>query len=295
MSHSGWSTSNYISAIAGTAPAAVPLTIHARYKPSAFSNTAYLVSVSDGSNNNAFNLRTTVTSGFAEAFTVFGGAGTPATGSTGLSAGTWYSLVGLFTSATDRKIYVDGAQDGTNATSRTPTGVNQARVGIRNTTNPALGSLAEVAIWNVALSTEDIAALVNVSPLLIRPDALVCYIPLLDSGTLDLVAPAATVTGSLTKDSDHPRVILPRQRSLIIPKGAGGAGSISGAATQTLTAYGQTATGVLAIKGNGTQTLGPYGQTATGGTGAAGSAVQTLSPYGQTAAGKAIISGQQTP
>ena len=176
------------------------------------------------------------TSGTSAASTV------AATGATSLSSGTWYSLVARFSAINSRLIYVGGVQDGSNTSSRTPTGISNARVGVRgNVSGAALGSLAEVAIWNVALSADDIAALATVSPLLIRPDVLVCYIPLLDSGTLDLVAPAATVTGTLTKDNDHPRVILPRQRSLIIPKSAGGGGeeqavgSSAGSATAAAT------------------------------------------------------------
>lgn len=280
MSHSGWSTSNYISALGGTIPTAAPLTIHARYKPSSTAATASLVTLSNGTTNNLFGLRVT-TSANVNALLSQGGSFGQAIGTTTLSTGTWYSLVAQFVSSTDRKSFVNGTQDGTNTTSLTPAGVNTNRVGILVTTLPVQGSLAEVAIWNVALSAEDIAALVTVSPLRIRPDALVCYIPLLDSGTLDLVAPAATVTGTLTKDSDHPSVIYPRRKALWVPKTAGGgAADLSASADQAFT-FGQTATADVILQATASQPFS-MGQTAEAVRGRVASADQGF-VFGQTA------------
>lgn len=232
MSHSGWSTSNFISALGGTTVTAVPLTIHARYNPSSTAAIAYLVNISDGTTANQFSISVSATAKFQTGAAATGLTNTNSTAS--LATGTWYSLVGTFASATDRKGYIDGAVDGTGGTSRVPAGLNNTRIGIRTTGSPATGSLAEVAIWNVVLSAEDIAALVYTSPLLIRPDALVAYLPLLDSGTLDYMAPAATVTGTLTKDNDHPQVIYPRRRNKVARlkvAAAGGAADFSAANT----------------------------------------------------------------
>jgi hypothetical protein len=138
-----------------------------------------------------------------------------ATASTAISVGAWYAIGGVAASATDRKIYVNGVEDGSSTTSRTPLALTTQRIGADVDGNPGFGSLAEVAVWNVALSADDMAALAFMSPLLIRPDALVSYLPLLDSGALDYMAAPATVTGVLVRDNDHPRVIYPRRRNKV--------------------------------------------------------------------------------
>lgn len=223
MSHSGWSASNYITQSNGTIPSGVPLTIHARAKPSALSGIQRIVSIYfDGS-----NFLELITSGTTpQVRSTPGGSGGTGT----IATGTWYSLTARLISSTSRDVWIDGVSSGSNATSGTPTAPVAIGIGARAGVVPFSGSIADVGIWNVSLAQADIEALAaGVSPLLIRPDALLHYFPLIDSGTLDLMAPAATVTGTLTKDNDHPRVIMPRQRSLIIPKGAGGGSIGSGA------------------------------------------------------------------
>jgi hypothetical protein len=258
MSHSGWSTSNYISAVAGTLPTAAPLTIHCRYNPSSRTAIANGVDLYEDAGSR-FQLRFNQTTAAIVATAEEAGTAN-AVGATALSVGTWYSCVALFVSATDRQVYRDGVQDGTNATSKTPSITTPLlRVGLNSNAspgNPALGSLAEIAVWSVALTVDEIAALVHVSPLVIRPQSLVSYIPLLESGTIDLVAPAATVTGTLTKDNDHPRVIYHRRRGILVPFAAGG-GSASGvgssAGTATAAATGQsTARASSTVAGTGT-------------------------------------------
>lgn len=292
MSHSGWSSTNYISAIGGATPTAVPLTFHARYKTASFAATARLVAIYFASTGYGFRLQ--VSSGQKlTAQTQDAGGLRNAVGATSIGTD-WVSAVATFASATDRKVYLNGTQDASNTTSATPTGTTiSGNVGYSGGF-PALGSVAEAAIWNVALSAEDIAALNNVSPLLIRPDALVAYIPLLDSGTLDLVAPAATVTGTLTKDNDHPSVIYPRRKALWVPKViSGGAGAIEGTASQTLAAFTQSSASKLKIKANGNKTLAAFTQSSASKLLLKSSAAQTLAALtNATTTSKLIIKGQ---
>lgn len=269
MSHSGWGAANYINTTTGTIPSGVPLTMHARFKGATQPANARAATLYFDASN-YFDIRTNTS--IVQA--VVNGTAISNGGSLSWSTGTWYSLVGVFASSTSRTVYLDGVAATTNTTSATPTGTTTFSVGGRAGVLPFSGSLADVALWNVALSADDINALAaGVSPLLIRPDALVHYLPLLDSGTLDLMAPAATVTGTLTKDNDHPRVILPRQRSLIIPKGAGGGGGEeqavgSSAGSATAAAAGQStarASGTIA----GTSTVAATGQSTAASVGSA--------------------------
>ncbi len=102
--------------------------------------------------------------------------------STGYTAGTWYHACGVWASATDRRAYINGGSEGTNTTSRAPTGMDSTYIGATQGASPVTfsdGFIAEAGIWNVALTTGEIAALAGgVSPLKIRPDALVAYWPI---------------------------------------------------------------------------------------------------------------------
>lgn len=98
---------------------------------------------------------------------------TTATGSTFNSAlfnnytstGAWAFGVGVFTSATQRDVYLNGVLGTTNATSTTPA-ATPSRIGIgcldRSTRTSFFGGdLAEVGVYNVALTQADVTALYN--------------------------------------------------------------------------------------------------------------------------------------
>src|SRR5262249_32105085 len=73
------------------------------------------------------------------------------------------------------------------------------------------GCLQDAAIWNVALSDREMQALNSgFSPLLIRPKALVLYVPLLsfDSRTVNLVGPPV-IAQNIEACIDSPRIITP--------------------------------------------------------------------------------------
>lgn len=260
MSHSGWSSSNYIT-VNGTPVTALPLTIHARLKQSAQSTNRACVAIGSdtsnyislGYNSSTLRLRI-VTAGTATNYS---------SGSGALSTGAWASIVGVFNTTTDRRGYVDGVEQVNNTVSKTTPTISTVRIGDSSALSETEGSLAEVAIWNVALSTDEIAALVFKSPKSIRPDALVTYLKLLDNASRDEVALPATVTGTLTKDTDHPRVYYQRRNSgLWTPNfSAGGGGTISGAAAQTLAAFTQSAASKLKLRALASQTLASLANT----------------------------------
>jgi len=89
---------------------------------------------------------------------------------TTFSTGVWYHIVAVFTSSTDRKIYVNGnsTPEGTNTTNLTPntTYVERTRIGDRaNTVNEGTqyfnGKIADVRVYNRAISTSEISDLYN--------------------------------------------------------------------------------------------------------------------------------------
>jgi hypothetical protein len=102
-------------------------------------------------------------------------------------------------------------------TSRTPSGINQFRIGASgNAGNLLAGKVAHAAIWNIALSPEEIDLLgaQRVSPLAVRPAALIAYWPFLgrDATEIDIVGGFDLTNTSSTADTDEPpQLWLPRK------------------------------------------------------------------------------------
>jgi hypothetical protein len=76
--------------------------------------------------------------------------------------------------------------------------------------------LAEVGLWNVALTDGEVAALAKaMSPRMIRPQSLVLYLPLIRD-VFDYKGRVFVTTG--TTVAPHPRVYYP-SAAFVIPKG----------------------------------------------------------------------------
>ena len=90
------------------------------------------------------------------------GAAATTTGSISISAG-WHHIVGVFTSATDRALYVDGAADGTDTTSVTfDPSAKLALLGAFRATsqiNNFVGSIDDARLYNRALTASEIRTL----------------------------------------------------------------------------------------------------------------------------------------
>ncbi len=134
--------------------------------------------------------------------------------STGYSTNTWHHACGVGVSATDRTAYIDGGSPGTNATSRTPGGIDDVSIGMQRDSTPSdamSGRIAEVALWDVALSAAEVAALASgVTPLHMRPGNLVAYWPVwgLHSPEIDLTSNGNNITVTGPVKAGHAPVTL---------------------------------------------------------------------------------------
>jgi len=122
----------------------------------------------------------------------------------------WNHQVGVWRSNADRQVYLNGVAGVVNTTSINPTSLSTTSIGARtDSAEPGTTMrIAEVGFWDIALGADDIAALAKgCSPLMVRPDHLIEYMPL--------------VRGDWSKSSkfgvsgtpgvlDHPRIINPR-------------------------------------------------------------------------------------
>jgi len=231
----------------GSAPVtAAPVTIACRAKLDDTTNVDTLISIGvDTANGNYFAMDVAGTIASDPLRVSSGdGLGTFVASSVNTTAydGNWHSFIGVWASVTSRIAYFDGTAGIENTTSRTPTGLNRVRIGVllyeggASTTNPASGHIADVAIWNVALTAGERAAYDDgLSPRNIRPDALVFYAPLVR----ELVnIRGAALTASGTTVSSHPRIQkLYRKLGGIfkIVSGGGTTTNVSLDATLTLT------------------------------------------------------------
>src|SRR3990167_11535257 len=105
-----------------------------------------------------------------------------AASTTGYTAGTWRHACGVWATDADRRAYIDGGSKSTDTSTRAPVGLDSTYIGAGARSSPVDlmdGRIAEVGIWNAALTDGEVAALARgVCPRYVRPDALVVYVPI---------------------------------------------------------------------------------------------------------------------
>jgi len=125
-----------------------------------------------------------------------------------ISANTWFMLTGVFTSATSRTVYLNAANATTGTTSRTPTTPTRMLLGGQytgSTTSNLNGRIAEVGIWDAALTADEITSLYRgAKPIGIRPQNLQNYYPLV-RGITNYTGTHTVNDDGGTKGADHYR------------------------------------------------------------------------------------------
>jgi hypothetical protein len=119
----------------------------------------------------------------------------------------WFNALGVFASTTSRTAYVNTTAGTPGTDSRSITTEISIRIGRRATGNAFTGQLAEFAIWNVALTADEINSLAKgFKPTRIRPQSLRYYVPLVrDVQELRSGIPFTT-SANAPVVFDHPRV-----------------------------------------------------------------------------------------
>jgi hypothetical protein len=217
MAYRGWSTSNYLS-FSAPGVTSMPLTMACWARTSI--NSGFQVPL---------NLRRNAAANDRQGYQIYISGLNPRAAtadSSGLSnanatasatLNTWFHAAAVFAAANSRASFINGGNKGTEATSRSPTGIDRMLIGVEGESGgvatpwaPAgTGDIAEIGIWNVALTDAEVLTLSKgFSPLLVRPQNLVHYMPLV-RGLIDRRGgKTLTMTGSLTI-SDHPKIIMP--------------------------------------------------------------------------------------
>lgn len=211
---------------------AAPMTLAAWANPNNTTDAHIVLAVLDSGvadpNSDSFYISFTGSAGGdpVQAFTAESGTFSGASTSTSFSAGVWQHACGVFASTTDRSVFLNGAGKGTNATLRNPSGITRTSIGFWETSAasfPANASVAEAAIWNAALTDDEVAVLAaGICPLFVRPTKLVGYWPLFGRGGAtaneeDWIGERLMVQTNSPAVADHPRIIYPRHARLILP------------------------------------------------------------------------------
>ena len=131
---------------------------------------------------------------------------------TQFSADTWHHVAGQNSSTTARAAWLDGGGKGTNSELRTPDGINAMSIGRMGDSTPGGyfdGEIAEVGLWNIALTDAEILLLSKgFSPLFVRPQNLVCYWPLIRNAN-DIVGGYNMTAYNTPTITPHPKIIRP--------------------------------------------------------------------------------------
>lgn len=217
-----------------TAPVtAAPLTLAAWVYPLDITTLQVVMSLQDdgGSSADAFVLRLNGNAAGDKAVAYAFENGT--SGNTGSSsagafvANSWQHVAGVYTSATERLVYLGGVAGTADTSSRTPGAIVKTLIGIWSRsagTNGANTRIAFAAIWNAALTSQEILSLSNgAHPTHVRPASLVSCVDIVGaSPEIDLVdATTYTLNGSPAK-IDNPRIVRKRPRLVLMPTAAAG-------------------------------------------------------------------------
>ncbi len=187
------------------------------------SATKAIISLDTAAGNARVALQFTTTPNIAAAQT--DSAGTTVSGNSGTaSTSTWNHCAGVFESSTSRTAYVNGVAGSLNATANTFTAPDTVRIGATVISaalaNYMNGRVAEVGVWNVALTASEIESLASgISPLMVRPHALVFYAPMLTTtgNQRDWVGGLSLAPTNTPTDIDHPAIVYPFQPRPLLP------------------------------------------------------------------------------
>ena len=130
--------------------------------------------------------------------------------SANITVRTWQHACGVFASSTDRRAFLDGGNKGTDSSTSNASTPDEFTIGRYGGSNPGRqwwGGIAEVGVWNAALSDAEVALLAKGAvPLGVKPQNLVFYAPLIKDEDLDHVGGISLTPTNSPTTAAHPPV-----------------------------------------------------------------------------------------
>lgn len=207
----GASTQRYNnnSVAAQTASAASPITMACWFRASSVASTQVLLSLANSGSSNVIVLGIRGDAGggvYAGQYTGVYSQAVTATASTSV----WNHAAAVFFSNSDRRAFLNGVKTTNTGTTGDATGMTFLYSGSAADNSAYFtGQISRCAIWNVALTDDEIASLAKgVSPLLVRPQSLLDYWPMV-TGTGNAIGWKGIVltnTNSVTHSDEMPRI-----------------------------------------------------------------------------------------
>jgi len=203
------STSDYLTA-GGAGVQAAPLTIACFIRVDAL---AFHAAVTlDNGGSHAFFLGVNNT-GKAQAQINAPGSGgfAQAVSTASLSANAWHHIAAVYRSTSSRDAYLDGGGKGSDTTTVTPAPMSRTELGrVAGFATYLDGALAEVGVWNGALSDVEVRRLATgYAPPWIRPETLVFYAPLVAGEDFDPAGGLSLARSGSPGRRAHPRIVYP--------------------------------------------------------------------------------------
>jgi hypothetical protein len=185
----------------------VPMTLAFWARTSATLNNAVIAVGQSGAGTHRQQIQFAVEG--INAATVGSAGATFATSSVPATSNQWGHATGVFSAANSRLVYFNGANTGSNTVSNTTNNANAIYVGARNANGVGLffnGDIAEVGIWNAALTAAEVASLAKgMTCDKIRPQSLVFYAPLVRD-LIDQKGGLTITNNNSATVANHPRI-----------------------------------------------------------------------------------------
>ena len=199
-------SSQYLST--ASAPATTtPLTLACWFRPTNVADTRYVLSLGAATANGAHSIYQSVNNLYAVSTDT--SSNQSAISISGLS-NTWIHVCAVFSANNNRQIYANGTAGTANTSTRNPANIAAFRIG-SVFYNGAIGyyanaNIAEVGIWNAALTAAEIAPLAKgMTCDKVRPESLVFYAPLVRD-LIDQKGGLTITNNNAATVAAHPRI-----------------------------------------------------------------------------------------
>jgi hypothetical protein len=195
--------------VAGAPVTTSPWTINFWFRTTNMSQVKCLIALNNSGNNNVYAtvyFRGDLPGDPIQILNQGGSSQFNATTTSGCTSNTWHNACYVESSSSSRIIYLDGGSATINTTAANYSGLNSLNIGAFNAIENFSGEIAEVGLWNTALTAPEIASLSKgMTCDKIRPQSLVFYAPLVRD-LIDQRGGRTITNNNGATVANHPRI-----------------------------------------------------------------------------------------
>jgi hypothetical protein len=211
MAYTSFTTGNYIFRLS-TPVTGVPFSMSAWIYPTNNTANNNILALNSNSGNNAAGITAegNISGDPINAYIGDASGFTSTRSSAAYSINQWSHVCGVFASSTSRTVYINGSNEGSTTTSRTPVAFNRINIGVyrqggSGAADAFNGRIAQIAVYNKALSASEVVSLSKgFSARLVAPNSLKVFVPL-TRGFLDYKESSFSQEGTVSV-IENPRI-----------------------------------------------------------------------------------------